>query len=155
MLNVLTMVSRFSRAITGTAKCGIADWSSDFSVGQSALSWAIPSNILVPMTKHVLSLLLIIGGLIVAPSASFALTPFGTPITNTATANYTVSGTPVTSTGSVSVTTNGRVPPTIELLQYAPTGSAIQVEPTQCGGTPIFPANSAAPASTAVPVFLI
>ena len=145
MLNGLTMVSRFSRAITGAAKRGIADWS--LINDQSALSWVFK----MAMTKHVLSIALVACSLIVWPSASFALTPFNTPITNTATANYSVSGTAGSSAGSVTVTTTGRTPPTIEFLQYSPTGSSVQVEPTQCAGALTFPANSAAPASTVVP----
>ena len=101
------------------------------------------------MTKHAFSLLTLFG--LVFSSASLALTPFGTSISNTATANYTVNGTAVSSAGSVTITTNGRIPSTIEFLQYSPTGSLVQVEPTQCGGAPTFPANSAAPASAAVP----
>ena len=143
------MVSRFTRAITSAAKRGITDWS--FINGQSALSWVPRTNLAMPMTKHVLSIALIASSLIVWPSASFALTPFNTPITNTATANYSVSGTAVSSSGSVTVTTTGRTPPTIEFLQYSPSGSSVQVEPTQCGGALTFPANSATPASTAVP----
>ena len=145
MLNLKTMVSRFFRALIGVAKRGIADWSSDCSDGQSALSWVLK----IPMTKHARIYLTILG--LVFSSMSLALTPFGTAITNTATANYKVSGTPASSSGSVTVTANGRTPPKIEFLQYSPTGSAVQVEPTQCGGTPTFPANSAAPASKAVP----
>ncbi len=145
MLNVVKMVSRFTRALTGAAKCGIADCLAVVLQAQSALSWVLFKT---PMTKHVLSLFLIAGSLIVWPSVSFAVTPFGTNITNTATANYTVSGTPVTSTSSVTVTTNGRVPPTIELLQYSPTGTAVLVQPTQCIGAlgvPAFVAPSIAP----------
>ena len=149
MLNVTTMVSRFTRAITSAAKRGIADWS--LINDQSALSWVPRKNLAMPMTKHVLSIILITCSLMVWPSATFALTPFNTPITNTATANYSVSGTAVSSSGSVTVTTTGRTPPTIELLQYSPSGSSVQVEPTQCAGALTFPANSAAPASTAVP----
>jgi uncharacterized repeat protein (TIGR01451 family) len=133
MLNVLTIVSRFTRAFTGAAKRGIADCLAVVSQAQSALSWAPRQYLAMPMTKHVLSLFLIIFS-----SASFAVTPFGTAITNTATANYTVSGTPIASSGSVTVTTNGRVPPVIELLQYSPSGSPVQVESTQCGGSPSF-----------------
>ncbi len=144
------MVSRISRASTGAGKRGIADWS--FINDQSALSWMLFKVLSkTPMTKHVLSIALVACSLIGWSSASFALTPFNTPITNTATANYSVSGTAVSSTSSVTVTTTGRTPPTIEFLQYSPSGSPVQVEPTQCAGALTFPANSATPASTAVP----
>ena len=143
MFNLITMVSRFTSAMIGAGKRGIADWS--IINDQSALSWVFK----ISMTKHAFSLLTLFG--LVFSSASLALTPFGTSISNTATANYTVNGTAVSSAGSVTITTNGRIPSTIEFLQYSPTGSLVQVEPTQCGGAPTFPANSAAPASAAVP----
>ena len=144
MLNVTTIVSRFSNALTGAAKRGIADCLAVVLQAQSALSWVFK----IPMTKHVLSIALVACSLIVWPSVSFAVTPFGTAITNTAAVNFTVGGTPVTSVGSVTVTTSGRVPPKIELLQYSPTGAAVIVQPTQCVGAlgvPAFIAPSIAP----------
>ena len=144
MLNVTTIVSRFSNALTGAAKRGIADCLAVVLQAQSALSWVFK----IPMTKHVLSIALVACSLIVWPSVSFAVTPFGTAITNTAAVNFTVGGTPVTGVGSVTVTTSGRVPPKIELLQYSPTGAAVIVQPTQCVGAlgvPAFIAPSIAP----------
>jgi uncharacterized repeat protein (TIGR01451 family) len=164
------MVSRFTRAFTGAAKRGIADCLAVVSQAQSALSWTNKLS----MTKHVLSLFLIASSLIAWPSASFALTPFGTVITNTATANYTVSGTPITVTGIKTITTNGRTPSVIEFLQYSAdplVGTLEIVNPTQCGSpfaalpaptfivppalaapVPGFPSPAATPSVRLVPV---
>ena len=158
MLNVVKMVSRFTRAFTGAAKRGIADCLAVVTQAQSALSWAVPSNILVPMTKHALSLLLIIASLIVWPSIGFAVTPFGTVITNTATANYSVTvgvvTTPVTSVGSVTVTTNGRSTSNIEFLQYDTTGASpvVNVNATQCNGNPLPAPTYIAPPAASAPI---
>ncbi len=161
MLNVLTMSSRFSHALIGAAKRGIADWLAAASQSQSALSWV--SN-KVSMTKHALSIVSA-ASLLAFSASSFALTPFNTPINNTATVNYTIGlgGPAVSATSSVIVTTLGRVPPTIELLQYSPTGSGspVQVGPTQCGGTTlaapkvIVPPSTGAALSLATPLNLV
>ncbi|MBC7756329.1 MAG: DUF11 domain-containing protein [Bdellovibrio sp.] len=159
MLKAVKKVSRLCRAVTRAAKRGIADWSSGFSDDQSALSWALPSNILAPMTKHALSLFLITGSLIVWPSASFALTPFNTTITNTATANYSVSGIPVTNSGSKTITTLGRTPSSIEFLQYDPSGNpsnAVDVQATQCGASTLAaPTIIVPPSATPVALSLV
>jgi uncharacterized repeat protein (TIGR01451 family) len=149
MLNVTKMVSRFARAFTGAAKRGIADCHADVSQAQSALSWATK----LPMTKHAISILLI-----TFSNVSFALTPFNTPITNTATANYTVSGTPVTSSGIKTITTLGRTPSSIEFLQYDPSGNpsnAVDVQATQCGASTLAaPAIVVPPSAIPVPLSL-
>ncbi len=151
MLNSFTMCSRFTHALIGAGKRGIADWLAAASQDQSALSWAFKMS----MTKHVLSILTA-ASLMAYASLGLAATPFGITIPNTASANYTVGATPVTSvSNTATVTTNGRTPATIEFLQYVPSGAFGTVENvnvTQCGGSPMPAPNFITPPATALTV---
>lgn len=103
---------------------------------QSVLSWV---SLTVSMTKRMLTVAGALG-VLALPHTSFAATPFNTPITNTASADYSISGTPITSTGSVTITTGGRTPAKIEFLQYvlsSTLGAVQHVNTTQCNGNPL------------------
>lgn len=73
---------------------------------------------------------------------TYAATPLGTIIPNTANANYTALGVPITATSTATLTVGGRTPSKIELLQYdanpsGATSANVIVGLTSCNGTPL------------------